>query len=232
VSVPYAPALDLSQQALAEDLSTTLLAYDVTPDLASVTAEARALDGAQMLYSTGVLRVDQQSSQRGLPALDGVVDQLVVGTLVASAGGTQIVATRRLWKPQPVSIDGSGHLLPYVQEPATVSPSTITWTETGTGTVDAVLATLDVTHASTTYRRVIVAPHAGASLAIPQLAGSDAMFNPVEGDTIRGAVGLLGATAGYGALRPWVLGVADVENATPPDSTLTISFAGTTPPHP
>ena len=57
--VPYSATIDLSQQALADFLSTTLLTYNVTPDLASVTVEARAMDGTHSLYSTGIHRVDQ-----------------------------------------------------------------------------------------------------------------------------------------------------------------------------
>jgi hypothetical protein len=236
LAAPYAPAVDLADNALAQFLSTTLFAYNVTPDLASVTAEARAMDGTHALYSTGVRRVDRASVQQNLPDLELALDELVIGTRVATAGGTQVVARRFVWAPTPVSIDASANVIPYLQPP-TFAPTTITWVETGTGTANAVLATIDVTRggpnvppADAKYRRAIIAPHGGASLAIPQLAGADATYNPGAADKLVGTFGLVAATGGYDALRPWAFGVTSIIEATKLGDTVTLSYAGTSPP--
>jgi hypothetical protein len=227
---PAAATVDLSQQILADDLSTTMLAFNVTPDLASVTAEARAMEGPHELYSSGIKRVDQQSTQLGLPNLAGEIDELVIGTMVATAGGTQVVATRSSWEPMTVSIDASGHLLPYLRQAATFASTGIMWVEQGTGTPTAVLATIVVTTSAGKYRRTILAPYSGMSLAIPQLAGADATYNPAAGDQLAGELGLVGSTTGYDAVRPWALGVSSVIDATAKNDTLTLSYPGNTPP--
>jgi hypothetical protein len=229
-TAPYSASIDLSQQILAGDLSTTMLAYDLTPDLSSVSAEARAMEGTHELYSTGIKRVDQQSNQIDMPSLMGAIDELVIGTLVASAGGTQVIATRSLWEPMTVSIDASGHLLPYLRQAATFGPTSISWVEQGTGVPDAVLASIVVTRSTGKYRRTILAPYTGMSLAIQQLDGADATYNPVAGDQLAGALGLVGSTAGYDVLRPWAFGVSTITDAATLGDTVTLSYASNTPP--
>ena len=235
--VPYATSIDFTNEVMAEPLSTTVLTYDLTSDVSSVTGEARAMDGTHALYSTGVIRVDQGSKQIEMPNLADAIDELVVGTRTATAGGTQIVGTRYLWEPMPVSIDAAS-AYPYIRQPATFTPTTITWTEDGgTAPVDAVLATIDVTRGGPTaspadakYRRTIIAPHGGTSLAIPQLTGADATYNPGPNDQLAGAVGVVGATAGYDALVPWAFGVSNIVEATTRGNSVTLSYAGATPP--
>lgn len=235
--VPYATSIDFTNEVMAEPLSTTMLTYDLTSDVASVTAEARAIDGTHALYSTGVERVDQKSVQIEMPNLADAIDELVIGTRTATAGGAQIVGTRYLWEPMPVSIDAAS-AYPYLRQPATFTPTAITWTEDGgTAAVDAVLATIEVTRGgpgaspvASTYRRTIIAPHTGATLAIPQLTGADAIYNPGPNDTLAGAVGVVGASAGYDALLPWAFGVSNIIETATRNNSVTLSYAGPTPP--
>lgn len=240
-TVPYATTIDVSHQTLNSDLSTTILTYDVGPGVSSVTAEGRAVAGMHQVYSTGAQRVDQASIQTNLPDLAATIDELVIGTIVATAGGTQMTATRSLWEPMPVSVDGTG-ALPYLQEDPVFTPTGVSWVETGSGTVDAVIATIEVTRstapspADAKYTRTILAPYSGMSLAIPQLTGADATYNPTPADQLAGAAGLVGAvgsdtaTGGYDALRPWAFGVANLVEAAPVGVSVTLSYAGTNPP--
>ena len=99
---------------LRRALSTTLLAYDVTPDLSSVTVEGRAVAGTHSLYSTGEARrsavdADQHGGSRRRDRRARDRDRR------RDRGWNQMIATRTRYEPMPVSVDASGDLIPYLQ---------------------------------------------------------------------------------------------------------------------
>ena len=65
------------------------------------------------------------------------------------------------------------------------------------------------------------------TLAIPQLTGLDATYNPLAADQLAGAVGLVHSTAGYDGLRSCAFAVSNIVDATTHDDTVTLSYPAT-----
>ncbi len=236
VQMPYASNLDLSHQLLVGSLTATLSATNVQPNM-QVSAELRILSGMFAMYSTGNQGVDGGAQNVDLPNLQGL-DSLVIGT-ITTANGTQMVARRATYAVTPTVIDASAGIIPYITGTPMYGPGTITWQETGTGTADAVIATLDVVRngamggtpaPGSEYIRAILAAHTGASLAIPVLTGADAIYNPSMVDQIQGTHGLIGAAGGYDVVRPHAFSVSNVVEGTPENGQITLSYAGNTAP--
>ena len=230
-AAPYSVNVDLSTQILAGSLATTISSSNVTPDITSVNVDLRIMDGDFQLFSAGSQRVDTQPQTVNLPAASGV-DELLV-TSVSATNGTQMFAKRQPYAVAPVVVDASASLIPYVSTP-TYSPTGVSWVEQGTGDADFVIAVFDVTTAPGTitpeYKRAIIAPHVGPALLLPLLTGADAMYNPSAADQIAGTHGLVKATGGYDAARAYAFGVSSLVQGTPMSSTVTLSYAGNSPP--
>jgi hypothetical protein len=225
----FGPNVDLSLETPTGSLATTLSSTDLLPGMTTVTAETRILDGTYQLYSSGAKRVDTAPASINMPNLQNV-DELVVGTIKAT-DGTQMVASRKPYAVTPTIIDAGADLLPYVTTPA-YTPTAVTWMETGTGVADFVIATLDVTpkNGGDEYIRIIMAPHDGLTLAVPLMTGADALYNPMTGDQIAGTHELVKATGGYDAARPHAFAVPSVLQNAPMNGSVTLSYAGNTPP--
>ncbi|HEY1810947.1 MAG TPA: hypothetical protein VGG74_01235 [Kofleriaceae bacterium] len=227
LAAPYSANIDLSNGLLDGALGSTFKAANVTPDISAVQVEVDAMDGSYDLYSSGAQTIDDTDPTTiDLPDLSNI-DELVVAT-INSSSGTQMVASRAVYAATPHTIDASANLVPYISN-ATYGPSAITWTESGAGTADFVVSTLAVT-GNTKYTRYIIAPHSGATLSVPTLAGADASFNPSAADTIDGAVGIGTMAGGYAAARPFAFNTSDLVDGTPMNGTITLSYADNTPP--
>jgi hypothetical protein len=224
----YGSSVDLSTQHLTGSLAMSLSATNLT-DVTSVRAEARLVDGAFTLFSSGTKRVDGGAQTVNMPNLQ-TGDELVVGTIATAAGGTQMIASRRPYAVTPTIIDASANRIASIDEDPMVTPTTITWLEGGTGEPDFVIATIDVTRGGSPlptdaqYTRTIIAPHAGMSLAIPP--SGDASFDPTADDQLAARLGLVQATGGYDALRGRALSVSNIVTAAPMGGTVTLSYAG------
>ena len=228
-TAPYSSNVDLSTDTLEGTLSTTFSSTDLTPDMSSVNLETYVMDGTHELYASGSKRVDTTPQTVNVPNLQGV-DELVVAT-ITSTDGTQMVSSRQMYAATPQTVDASANLLPYVSAP-TYKSTGVTWTETGTGTADFIVSALTVTPKSsvTKYTRYIIAPYATMTLAIPTLAGADAMYNPGTMDSINGTVGLGAVTGGYAAARPFAFTTPRIVDGAPMGGTLTLSYSGNTAP--
>lgn len=231
----YASSVDLSQNTLRQDLTTTLNATNI-PANTAVSVEERLMSTTFELFRTGPKRVDQGLASANLPDVDGV-DGLAILTSSAN-NATEQVASRAPYAATPVILDASAGLIPTVSD-TSYSPTGVSWAEQGPGSADFVLATLHVTRSGTspigatdTYTRTILAPHAGTSLELPLLRDADAIYNPSAADQISGQQAIVAATGGYDAARAGALGVADLLDITPSAGTLTMSYAGGTAPTP
>jgi hypothetical protein len=225
----YGANVDLGLQSPVGNLTTTLSSTNLLPGVTTVEAETRIMDGTYQLYSSGTKRVDATPANVNMPNLQGV-DEMVVATIKAT-DGTQMVASRQPYAVTPTIIDAGANLLPYVTTPE-YTPTAVTWVETGTGAADFVIATLDVTpkNGADEYIRIIMAPHTGLSLAVPLMTGADAVFNPMTNDQIAGTHELVRSTGGYDAARGHAFGVPSVLQNAPMNGSVTISYAGNTPP--
>jgi len=230
-----APNIDFSTQTLTGTLSTSLSALNVGPDITSVNLEARVMAGSFAMYSSGTKRVDGTPQTVNLPNLQNV-EELVVAT-IDSATGTQMIASRKAYAVTPTSVDASVGLIPYatgVQTEITdTAPAAITWTETGTGTADVVIATLDVqrggSQIGTEYIRTIIAPHSGLSLPIPVLVGANAMYNPTKDDQVATSHGLASGTGGYDAMRATAFTYTNIVELAKMNGAVTLSYTGNAP---
>jgi hypothetical protein len=230
---PYTNSVDVSTSSLVGSLTASLSATNVTPDITSVNAEARLVDGAFTLFSTGDKRVDAQPANVNMPNIQNA-EELVVATIASTAGGTQMIASRHPYAVTPTIIDATANLAATIDQQPDVTPTSITWVEGGSGSADFVLATIDVTRGGTPvpsnaqYTRTIIAPHTAGSLAIP-LVG-DAAWDPQTDDQLAVRVGLVKATGGYDALRATALTVSNVTTIAPMNGVVTLSYAGNNPP--
>jgi len=228
--VPYSTNIDLSNQVLAQALSSTLAATDV-PTNTQVNATERFVDGTFEAFRSSSRRIDQTEAQINVPAIEGVVNRVTVNSINTQNMGQQMIAASIMYEPSPAITDIGMYVIPYVSA-ASFGATGLTWTETGTGTADAVVAALDVTPKTSTtvteYWRVVVAPHASSTLALPTLP--DAMYNPAATDQVAIQTGILSATGGYDAIRANVFDYDDVVSAAPVDGFATLSYAGNTPP--
>jgi len=230
---PYAENVDLATEVLSGNLAATLGATNV-PTGAQVNIEERVVAGTFSLYSSGQKRVDQTPAQVNLPNVTGV-EQLVLAQIQATEG-RQMVAMRSSYSASPVIFDAAANLIPYVST-VEYKPTGITWMETGTGTgtADAVIVRMNVTRGGVQspeneYVRTIIAPHGGATLALPVLP--DALYNLGMMDQIAGTHGLIKATGGYDKLRGKAFSVANPIEIAPTDGGVTLSYAGNPPVRP
>jgi hypothetical protein len=227
MTAPYSANIDLSNGLLNGTLGTTFRADSVSGDISAVQVEVDAMDGSYELYSSGQQTIDDTDPQTvELPQLDNV-DELIVATIDSSMG-TQMVASREVYAATPHTIDASENLVPYVSN-ATYSPSSVTWTENGAGAADFVVSTLAVT-GNTTFTRYIIAPHSGASLSIPTLAGADSVYNLSGADTIDGTLGIGAMGGGYAAARQFAFNTSNLVDGTPMNGTISLSYADSMPP--
>ena len=224
----YGPNADLSGEQLNEPLTATLTATNVDPTT-QVSAELRIVAGNYQLFTTNPQRVDQTPANVDLPSVTGP-DQLVVAT-ISGPQGTQMVTTRSVYAASPVTVDATSGLIPYMAAPA-FTPASISWTETGPGTADLVIAVLRVAPDPANpndpgYVRAIVAPHTGLTLAVPLVAV--AMYNPTTTSQVTGAYGLASMTGGYDAVRPHAFTVDSLGVLAPAGGSATLSYADTAP---
>jgi hypothetical protein len=146
--------------------------------------------------------------------------------------GQQMFSSMGTYTASPVVIDVGANVIPYTSNPQWTELG-VNWTESGPGTADASIAMLDVTPAQplqgvTEYWRVIIAPHAGATMPVPTLP--DAQFNPTQDDQIAISQGLVAATGGYDAIRATAFSVDNVVWAAPMNGGATISYSNNNPP--
>lgn len=231
----YGQSVDLSQGMLLQDLTTTLNATNIPPNTA-VSIQERIMSGTFELFSTNPQRVDQGPQSVNLPDVQGV-DGVTVTTSQAN-NSTEMVASRAAYAATPMVVDASAGIIPTVSS-TSFSPTGVSWLEQGPGDADFVLATLSVTRggtpqpgAVTPYTRTIIAPHTGTSLPLPMLVGADAIYNPTVADQISGAQAIVKATGGYDAARATALSASDLLDTAPMGGSLTMSYAGNTPPTP
>ena len=225
----FSENIDVSLEPLQDALGSTVSATNILPNT-TVTVEQRLGSGGFDFYSTGAKRVDQAPANVTMPPLSGV-EHLVIAS-ISSNGRTQLVGTRKTFTQDTPIVDASVGLIAAVTE-LKYAQTGITWVEEGTGTPDAVIASLNVTRPDTAtdreYVRMIIAPHAGAALQVPVLGGSAAIYNPTKDDQVGTALGLAKITGGYDAIRGRAFAVESLVDATPMDGQLTLSYTGTRP---
>lgn len=230
---PFAENIDVSTGVLAGRLGAQLAATNIPAD-SQVNVEQRLEAGTFTLYSSGEKRVDDGPENVNVPQLTGV-DQVLVTRIDTADLGRQLVGERSRYDGSTINVDASAHLAPYLAD-VDYQPATVTWTESGAGTADAVLLAYDVTRGTAdgsapaldaAYRRLVLAPHTGLALRVPQLP--DARYNPSMADELGGALGLVKATGGYDALRERAFTAADLVDTAAVDGAITLSFDGARP---
>lgn len=223
----FSENMDVSGESLVGALTSPISATNVPPNT-TVTVEQRLGSDGFYFYSTGTKRVEAAPANVDLPPLTGV-EQLVV-TSSSSNNRTQVVASRKAYTQDSTIVDASAGLIASVSGLAYKAATGITWTEEGTGTPDAVIASLAVTRPDDQqYVRMIIAPHAGAALQVPVLPGAGALYNPVMGDQVSVSLGLVKATGGYDAARGRAFAGPSIVDATPMNGQITLSYAGAPP---
>ena len=226
----FSENMDVSNESLVGALASPISATNVPPNTV-VTVEQRLGYDGFYFFSTGAKRVDTTPANTNVPPLSGV-EQLVI-TSSSSNNRTQVVASRGAYNQDSLIVDASAGLIASVSG-LSYKPTGITWVEEGGGTADAVIASLDVTRADLVnnnrqYVRMIIAPHTGASLQVPVLPGTGAIYNPKMGDQVATSLGIVAATGGYDAVRARAFAVPSVVDATPLDGRITLSYAGSAP---
>jgi hypothetical protein len=223
-SAPQSTSVDLSSGFLEGPLTTTFTAQNITADMTAVAMEADAMAGAYELYASGPQAVDGGPAEVDLPDLHGV-DELDVATISAASGGTQMVATRQPYASVPHSFDAIKNLLPYVTD-ATYAPNNVSWTETGSGTAQFIVATLTVSASSSgAFTRYLIAAHGSTTIGVPTLAGTDTTYNLDANTTFTGSVGVGSVTGGYATARQFAFTAPNLVDATPMNATLSLSYA-------
>ncbi|HEX4453510.1 MAG TPA: hypothetical protein VH143_21715 [Kofleriaceae bacterium] len=224
-SAPQSTSVDLSSGFLEGPLDTTFSAQNITAEMASVAMEADAMTGTYELYTSGSQAVDAGPADVDLPDLHGV-DELVLATITTTSGSTQLVATRKPYASVPHTFDAIANQLPYVSN-ATYAPNNLSWTETGNGSPQFIIATLTVTSSGggAAFTRHIIAPHASSTLQVPVLAGADTIYNMNASDTFTGSVGLGNVTGGYATARQFAFTTPNLVDAAPMNATLVLSYA-------
>src|SRR5439155_9859196 len=128
----------------------------------------------------------------------------------------------------PIIVDASYGLIQSISTPK-LSAGSLTWQETGTGMADLELARVNVTRKGTpdlNFVHVIVAPHAGTTLALPTLAGANAMYNPLATDLVTGIAGIAAVPSGYDGVRATMFSTSNILSAAPRGgSPATLSYA-------
>jgi len=229
---PYSANIDVSDGVLAQQLSTTIAASDV-PANTTVNATERFIDGTFEAFRTNSKTISQTEQQTNAPAIEGIVNRVTVNSVNTQTMGQQMIGWSVMYEPSPAITDIGMNVIPYVSAP-TFGATGLSWTETpgtitNSLTVDAVVAALDVKPSGgAEYWRVVVAPHAASTLALPTLP--DATDNPAATDQVTTQLGILSATGGYDAIRANVFDYDDIVSAVPVDGFATLSYAGNTPP--
>jgi len=227
----FAPNVNLASQTLAQDLQSTISANDI-PANTQVNAEVDLVAGLFTLFASNQQQLDGNNGpqQVDLPNVSGV-DRVVVTSINTNNMGQQMFASHSTYAASPVVIDVGQSVIPYTSNPQW-SQLGLSWTETGPGNADAVIAMLDITPQQpstiTEYWRVIIAPHSGAAMPVPMLP--DATMNPTQEDQISISQGLVAATGGYDAIRANAFGVDNVVWAAPMNGSTTISYSNNNPP--
>ncbi len=227
----FSENMDVSLESLVGALTSPISATNVPPDTA-VTVEQRLGSDGFYFYSTGAKRVEAAPANVDLPPVTGV-EQLVIASS-SSNNRTQVVATRKAYTQDSTIVDASAGLIASVTGLTYKQATGITWVEEGSGAPDAVIASLAVTRPDPVagdqqFVRMIIAPHAGASLQVPVLPGSGARYNPAMGDQVAASLGLVKVTGGYDAARPRAFAVPSIVDATPMNGQITLSYAGSPP---
>lgn len=227
----YAEQIDVSGESLTDSLTSTISAQNV-PANTTVTVEQRLGADGFYFFSTGAKRVDQAPANIDVPALTGV-DSLLI-TSSSGDGRTQIVATRKAYSQDILSVDASAGLTAAVSGIAFKRDTGFTWIEEGAGAPDAVIAKLSVTRPDTStfnrqYTRLVIAPHAGAALQVPTLSGAGGIYNPTQDDQVGTALGVVAGTGGYDALRGRAFAAPNIVDGAPLDGQITLSYSGQRP---
>ncbi len=227
-SLAYGPNADLSGETFSDPLAATITIATLDPTI-QVTAAIEIVAGDYQFFTTPPQRIDQTPASVDLPAITGP-DQLLVAT-IASPMGTEMVTRRSVYAASPAVVDATAGLIPYMATPM-FTPTAITWTETGTGAADFVLAVLKVAPDPANpndpgYTRAIIAPHTGPMLTVPVVAV--ATYNPTATSQVTGTYGLVGMTGGYDAARSSAFMVSSLGALAPVGGVTTLSYAGTAP---
>lgn len=196
-----APDIDLSQEAVRENLETQLLVLNA-PDTAAVTVEKRLLTDGFLMYASPPVPANVSTFVPDIGA--SVADQLLVAT-VSSETGDRRVASRALYNNNTPSVDLADTVLPLVESSA-FDGSDVMWAEQAIGTRDFAVVTL--TEGSVT--RTIAGSGADPILHVPALPASYAVTLTTEA---RIGLALGKATGGYDAVRNTLLGGPLVEAA-------------------
>jgi hypothetical protein len=224
-SLAYGPNADLSAETFSDPLAATItIASPVDPTI-QVSAEIEVVAGDYKFFSTNPQRIDQTAASVELPQVTGP-DELLVAT-ISGPMGTQMVTRRSLYSASPGVVDATAGLIPYMATPA-FTPTAITWTESGTGTADFVVAVLKVAPDPANpndpgYTRAIIAPHTGPMLTVPLVAV--ATYNPTMTSLVTGSYNLVGMTGGYDAARANAFMVSGFGALAPTGGYTTLSYA-------
>jgi hypothetical protein len=192
---PIAPTVDLSLETYRPALTTSLSVTNA-PIGASVSIEKTLeTDLFRPVFSSGPQPVIGTSVDTIIPDLPGVEEQLIA--TVSYNGAVQRVGKREPYAASPGMVDLSTAMIIGPSAPVldTLNNDTVTWTETGSGAPDLVVAVVK----GTDVRRSIVAPYATASLRIPRLPVVHDTFNVQSTDSV--SIALAKVSSGYDGVR-------------------------------
>ena len=230
----YGPSVDLSLEGFSGSLAATLSSTNVALNTA-LSAEIQIVSGTYPLYSTGARRIETNTETVNMPNVSNI-EQLLITNVAGPDGYQQMNATRSMYSGSPQVIDYAA--MPMLPRVAGIdfSPTGLSWTESGPGTAEFVVSRLDVTRGELNnplldreYRRILIAPHAGMTLKLPTLQGADAIYNPINGDSVGTALGIGSFPGGYDAIRELAFTVNNLIRLTPMDGTARVSYAGGAP---
>ncbi|MBX3156127.1 MAG: hypothetical protein KF773_09020 [Deltaproteobacteria bacterium] len=227
---PVAPDISFLDEAVADNLTTTMRVLNLPPNTQS-TMEGQLSMLGYRIFSTGQ-RNAANPQNVNYPNLGGV-DQTTLVRVTMQQSQQMVSFHRKFLNTQGVDVGPT--MLPYIGPP-TVDPSGVTWVETPAGAAtlspDFVVARLNVTPAGglTPYVRSFVAPYSGTQLRFTQLPAAHAAYNAAAGDQVVATPGLVKIQGGYDGVRSTLFKHGSVLDAAPMDTSATLSYAGTTAP--
>lgn len=191
-----APTVDLSSEAYRDQLATTITATN-PPGEVSVTLEKR-LEGDGFAFFTSP-PAPGPTADITTPDTPGA-EQVIAATL-SSPSGTQTIAHHDPFAAAPATMELLVDSIAFTS-PATVAPDgTLTWTETGSGIPDIVVASYSIAREGTSFTRSVAAPHTGATLRLPKLPATYDSFNLLAGDQATAAHQLAKFSTSYDDVR-------------------------------
>lgn len=169
-------------------------AFEMEVEGVSADAEMVALEAH---HAAGLARNYANISGEGVPSagrfqVSGMVadvdgTEIAVRVTPARAGYLSPVAWLRRPYAADISVDMSSINMPWITAPTfDIATRSVTWTEDGDGTIDAVVASPNFRRDGVEFFWVLGSGHDGDSLTLPLLPAPWTEYNPTTGDEVAG----------------------------------------------